>query len=117
MAIVTIDGIVKATRTAMKNQGKDDQSVVGQVVIEYPMDSGGVAALTTLLRMLDNPIRCQLTDLQLDLPRTGNLKEALLDIAPKKGSSVESVTLSTGGVSVTLTAADRERLDKVAAAK
>ncbi len=69
MAVVTIDGIVKRTATALRNPGKDDQEVVGQVVIEYPMDSGGISALSLLLKMLNNPIRVQLTDLQLELPR------------------------------------------------
>ena len=69
MAVVTIDGIVKRTATAVKNAGKDDQEVVGQVVIEYPLDSGGVEALSRLLRMHNNPIRCQLTDVQMELPR------------------------------------------------
>jgi hypothetical protein len=71
MAVVTIDGIVKATRTSLKNAGKDDQEVVGQVTVEYPLDSGGVDAMAQLLKMLNNPIRVQLTDLQMELPRVG----------------------------------------------
>ena len=70
MAIVTIDGVVKAMRTTLRMDTNKDPLVMGQVVIEFPVDGGGIEALQSLLRMLDSPIRCLLSDVQLELPRT-----------------------------------------------
>ena len=43
---------------------------MGQVVIEFPVDTAGQEVIRDLVRMLDSPIRVQLTDAQLELPRT-----------------------------------------------
>ena len=68
--IVTIDGVVKAMRTALKMDTNKEPLVMGQVVIEFPVDTAGQEVIRDLVRLLDSPIRAQLTDAQLDLPRT-----------------------------------------------
>jgi hypothetical protein len=44
--------------------------------------------------------------------RRKSIAELIRDLCPKKGSSVTSITISSGEKSVTLTAEDRERIDK-----
>lgn len=56
-------------RTALRMDTNKDPLVMAQVVIEFAADSGGQEALCDLVRMLDSPVRVQITDTQLSLPR------------------------------------------------
>jgi len=69
MPIVIIDGVVKAMRTTLRTDTNKDPLVMGQVVVEFPVDTGGEEAIRSLVRMLDSPIRCQITDVQMELPK------------------------------------------------
>ena len=71
MSIVTIDGAIKATRTALRKDANKEPLVVGQVVVEFDMDSGGTEAMRELLAMLDGAVRVQISDVQLSLPTVG----------------------------------------------
>lgn len=69
MAIVVIDGVVKTMATALRKDSNADPMVVARVTVEFATDSSGQEAIKKLVGMLDAPIRCQITDVQLELPR------------------------------------------------
>ena len=69
MAIVTIDGAVKAIRTNLRQDANKGPLVVAQVVIESPADTAGQEAIGKLARMQDGQIRCQITGAQMELPK------------------------------------------------
>jgi hypothetical protein len=68
MSLVTIDGSIKAMRTTLRVDANKEPLVMGQVVIEFPVDSYGTEVIKNLAPMLDSPVRCQITDIQTELP-------------------------------------------------
>lgn len=66
MPIVTIDGALKAIRTALRADANKEPLVMAQVVVEFELDAEAVGKLA---RMQDSQIRCQITDAQMELPR------------------------------------------------
>ena len=113
MGTVRLDGEVKTIQLARKETA-EKIVLVARVLLEFTPTEKGIAELQDLMAMQELPVNVTITAQQFDLPITGKLHDAILGLAPKKGSSVESVTLSTGDASVTLTAADGERTYKAA---
>lgn len=66
MAIVTIDGSIKAIRTTLRADSNKEPLVMAQVVVEFELDH---EAIGNLARMQDGQIRCQIAESQLELPR------------------------------------------------
>ena len=66
MAIVTIDGSIKAIRTTLRADSNKEPLVMAQVVVELELAH---EAIGNLARMQDGQIICQIAESQLELPR------------------------------------------------
>ena len=110
MGTVKLDGEVKQITTGRKLDSEGNPKLVARVLIEFVPTERGIAELQDLIALQELDVHVTITAQQMELP----LKDAILGLAPKKGSSVESVTLSTKDASVTLTAEDRKRIGKAA---
>lgn len=65
MSIVTIDGSISAIRTGWRNKGKDDAHALVFVTVEAKLSEIDIDKLAT---MHENMVRCQITDIQTELP-------------------------------------------------